>query len=521
MKLKKSLSYLVNNSSNGLFLFMIFLTVCSVLMEGVFVISMMSLLKTLLGGDNSGGVSELYQILLSNIFGQKYDFHQEILFFAVVSILVSFFKITSLRNQLNFSYKVKRNIANSLFDSYLNSNFVSRSAYSAERLQNILNLQVNIFTDNFIIKFIVMIAGLLNVSIVLMIFLIEDVFLTITSFIILVVFFTLIAKFTNSKLVGYGKSQISATNKVLKYINDISLLNKPISFLEDKSYFLNKFEKQQVQLCDAQKEHSFIANVPRLSIELLIFGIIPLVSFFLMNDKGNYLDNLAIFSTLLLVFFRLLPQINSMYSFWAGFKFASPSIVEFDKIYQLKNIQTTSYSGAKQAIFKKLKLNSLIYNVNNLEKDIHNVVADKGQIIGVIGPTGAGKTLLVDHLAGLMLPIEMSIEFLGKNFRDPFKYSEFITCNISYMDQSSIVFDGDIYQNISFSFDFDKTRINDILNNLKLGHLIGKPLSGLKLSGGEKQRISLARVLYDPKPFCILDEWSSALDEKTESDIEK
>jgi len=139
---------------------MIFLIVCSVLMEGVFVISMMSLLKTLLGGDNSGGVSELYQILLSNAFGQKYNFPQEILFFAVVSILVSFFKISSLRNQLHFSYEVKRNVANSLFDSYLNSSFVSRSAYSAERLQNILNLQVAIFTDNFIIKFIVMITGI-------------------------------------------------------------------------------------------------------------------------------------------------------------------------------------------------------------------------------------------------------------------------------------------------------------------------------------------------------------------------
>jgi len=400
----------------------------------------------------------------------------------------------------------------------LNSSFVSRSAYSAERLQNILNLQVAIFTDNFIIKFIVMITGLLNVSIVLVIFLIEDAFLTITSFTILVVFFTLIAKFTNSKLVEYGESQISATNKVLKYINDISLLNKPISFLEDKSYFIKKFEKQQVQLCDAQKEHNFIANIPRLSIELLIFGIVPLVSFFVMNDEGSYLHNLAIFSTLLLVFFRLLPQINSMYSFWAGFKFASPSIVEFDKIYQLKNVQTTSYSGVNQANFEKLKINSLTYNVNNLEKEVCNVVADKGQIIGVIGPTGAGKTLLVDHLAGLMLPIKMSIE-LGKDFRDPFKYSDTIARNISYMDQSSIIFDGDIYQNITFSFDFDKTRINDILNNLKLDHLIDKPLGELRLSGGEKQRISLARVLYNPKSFCILDEWSSSLDEKTESNI--
>ncbi|MDD4467190.1 MAG: ATP-binding cassette domain-containing protein, partial [Candidatus Pacebacteria bacterium] len=149
----------------------------------------------------------------------------------------------------------------------------------------------------------------------------------------------------------------------------------------------------------------------------------------------------------------------------------------------------------------------------------------KGEAVGIIGPTGCGKTTIADIILGLLEPTKGKIEVDKKNIRENIDGWQ---KNIGYVPQFIYLSDDTIYNNIAFGIDkekIDKSRLlkaakvaclDDFVKKLPKGldTFIGE--RGIRLSGGQRQRIGIARAIYHNPEILVMDEATSSLDNITE-----
>lgn len=170
-----------------------------------------------------------------------------------------------------------------------------------------------------------------------------------------------------------------------------------------------------------------------------------------------------------------------------------------------KNIKLTNEIQNIKITDFKLKFNGVKFK-NKISIEIM-----KGNKYGFQGESGIGKTSIVKVLLGLYDHYDGEILYDGINIREIDKTS--ILDHISYMPQEVSVFREDIYFNIALDYKFNRNRINEILNMVNLNNLKDKNyLNNNNLSGGEKKRIGIARILYLNKEIVIFDEPFSGLD---------
>ena len=149
-----------------------------------------------------------------------------------------------------------------------------------------------------------------------------------------------------------------------------------------------------------------------------------------------------------------------------------------------------------------------------------SISLNKKDIIGLIGNSGSGKTTFVNLITGLLNPVSGEIKLNGINIKD-FNKNEYFK-NISYVPQNVSLLNDSIKNNILFGSSdecdedylkkvIDISGLNYVINKLpnKINFIIGE--SGLKISGGERQRIGIARALYRKPKVLIMDEALNAL----------
>ena len=231
--------------------------------------------------------------------------------------------------------------------------------------------------------------------------------------------------------------------------------------------------------------------------------------------------------------YRLLPALQQIYSSITRVKYNLPAL----------EILVDDLSKEHEISKKVSKQQALIFNNNLVLKDINfhylgsaspilddiNIEIKANTTIGFVGPTGSGKTTLIDVLLGLLTPntgklIVDNVELTVENTRAWQK-------NIGYVPQSIYLTDDTIIKNIAFGIndndiDLDKVKhaakladIDSFINTMPKNYNTFVGERGIRLSGGQCQRIGIARALYNNPSILVLDEATSALDSVTENAI--
>lgn len=152
----------------------------------------------------------------------------------------------------------------------------------------------------------------------------------------------------------------------------------------------------------------------------------------------------------------------------------------------------------------------------------------KGQSVGIVGPTGAGKSTLVDVLLGLLTPTSGRIVIDGEPLEGHERQWQ---RQIGYVSQDVYLLDDTLRRNVAFgvpdsTIDDDKlsraitqARLDEVVAALpqKLDTVVGE--DGVRLSGGQRQRVAIARALYHDPPILFFDEATAALDNQTEREV--
>ena len=332
------------------------------------------------------------------------------------------------------------------------------------------------------------------------------------------------------------KSRISRNSKFISENSDLLIKNisetlsaiKLISMKQIYNLFTDQFDKTNRKLKFAEGDNVFLSQSIRVWLELIIILLGTL--FCLITYKmGILLDIIPILGGVVFGIYRIIPLVLKAYSGFSTIMGAKESFIDILSYLNLKHEINNTQLKEKLLFNNKITIKNLSYSYPNKKNaslvDL-NFNIEKNKITGIVGPTGSGKTTLITLIAGLIKPNEGSLSMdnqkLGKSNVSAWKNM------IAYVPQETIIIDGSISDNITLGLnnDIDKFKISEVLKIAKLEkflpHIDSQKMMGergIKISGGERQRIGLARAIYDNKEIIILDEPFSALDKKTAEEI--
>ena len=309
---------------------------------------------------------------------------------------------------------------------------------------------------------------------------------------------------------------------------------KEIQLYESENFFKNFFLKLITEYSTAEKKVAVFQQMPRLAFELAfilaISFILGYVNYFNFT-KSDYIIPLTAIS---LISIRLIPSISRIVAGLQRLKYYYPNIILLTEEFKKKFVEEKELNKSLYKLdeFKLLSVSNLNFQYDNNKNHILlknlNFEINRGDIFGIYGKSGSGKSTVLHMITGLLKPNSGEIRINSKNINQvniPWKKK------IGYVPQSVYLLDDTILNNIVFDskeVDFDLldkclniSELKGFVENLpdKENTIVGE--NSLKISGGQKQMIGIARALYKRPELLILDEATVSLDEKTREKIFK
>ena len=454
-----------------------------------------------------------------------------IILFGIKSVIL----ILSNKIQTNFFAQIRYKISSFFFNYYISKPYIYflNEKQSSEIMRNTTTLSSSYagFLERFLMlanDFFIFLG-----VIIIMIFYIPKVFIILfLFFLILVLIYTFL---TNSYFFSAGKRLLNLSSSMLKDIQE-SLNNIiQIKLLKKESYFEKNFAKKTKENSYKIANLAFLQSIPRILVEfsavLVLFSLIT----FLVYDsysKEEITSILTLFTITILRLFpftiKLITFINTANSFIPSLNLLKKEILKIDNEKDESKKTNDDSETLNTHKIDKINLNNIDYSYpasnSKLFENI-NLELNKNNIYGVLGPSGSGKTTLLNIICGLIQPTSGSVMYNNEELKSS-KFS-----NIAYVSQNSFFRNDTIKNNIAFGlndFEIDERKIYECLKKVDLYELVNtfdKKIDtyinelGSNFSGGQLQRLSIARAIYSNTDIIIFDEPTSSLDHNTKLNI--
>lgn len=534
--IKKFIYLLSLNDQRGIKFLLILLIISAFLdMAGIasilpfmMVLSDLSLLKT------NFLLNFLYE--KSKLFGVK----NEVDFLFILGLLVFVLLVISL------SFKA--------YETYFRTRFIQNLGYSiSKRLMErylfqpyhwFLNRHSSDFgkiilsETDFIIasgfsRILEIIARGMIVIVIIILLLFVDMQLTFITFSFLGISYLIIFFFIRKYLNKIGAKRLKNNQTRFATVGEAFGAIKTIKVGSLEHAYINEFSIAARIFAKTTASATAISLLPRFFLEAVAFGGILLIMLIFVSKNGSFVEILPVASLYIFAGYRLLPSLQVIYSSIAQLTFVRPSL---DKLYNdVKNIKKSNEKIDNNILTlnKSIRLKNISFKYPETQRlAIDNVSLSifSGSKVGFVGSTGSGKTTIIDLILGLLQPqkgnliIDKTV-ISSQNFRSWQR-------SIGYVPQQIYLSDNTIASNIAFGLETKDINMDQVekvskianLHEFVISELPNKYLTtigerGIRLSGGQLQRIGIARALYHDPKVLIFDEATSALDNLTEKAV--
>jgi len=497
--------------------------------QGVTIILLIPLLGLLDPSQHTGAQNKWIEFLTTILHKIGFSVSLELVLavFAVslmsIAFLTYYQSILQAAYQQEFSHETRRR----LFKKIINSDWAFLNQKSKHNHIQILTTEIPKMTVYYY-YYLGLFTKLLFIVAHIMLALIISVKFTLFVAGMGIVIFVLLRNYlTNARKIG--NANIKVFRKMLKHIDDFWITVKMAKVHNSEEFYYTKFEESNKQMLEYQYKQIKNRAVPQLLFTLVgIFSLI-LVVYLAYNVARLPLTSLFV---LILLFARIFPQfmgvnndMNMMLSNVESVKMVLNLDLEINEM-KFENKNTTEQVTFDHSIHIK--------NLNfayNPDKPIFtnfstNILAYK--ITGIIGASGCGKTTLIDIIAGLQKIPNGTIS-IDNRIISTSQLSAWRS-KLGYLPQDSFFIDGTIRENLIWDAESDisDSEIVEILKQVNIDKLVSSQSKGLDtnitnfqyhFSGGERQRLALARVLIRKPKLLLLDEATSALDSDNETHI--
>ena len=407
--------------------------------------------------------------------------------------------------------------SNSIMEQKSDENIINSSIIKMHSVTVLIQQILSILSNSIILIFIF--TFLLNIL---------QSFIIISLIIFGIIYFILINIF--KKILSSNSKNLSESYEQRTILLNNSLgLFKLIKVNNLENFFLNKFTKEDYRIAKSQTINSVLITSPGIIIIALTIITFTLLIYFLKISGVDLISKLSIFAALAFSVQKVVPLIQNIYGANAKFRanyFQSASVLN---LISNKKYKKKTYSGIKK-VFNKIRYKNIDfrYKKKTVLKNL-NLELCKGDRILISGKSGSGKTTLVNILLGILVPKKGSVK-IDKKF---FSYKNFnkLTNLYSYTPQDNFLFNGNFNENISLNSDIKKINLDKIIKVSKHSEIfkfINKSKNKFNtvvshaarnISGGQMQRIGIARGLYREAEIYIFDESTNAVDKVTENQI--
>jgi len=440
--------------------------------------------------------------------------------------------------QRKFTMRMQTMFAREILSTYLAKSYMFHVNHNTAKLLRDVNGGASSICNNILMSLFYLGSEIITAIAIWIMLIYVDAFTAIVVAFIMGMIILSIIRFFRGEIVKQGDIQNIANVEYLKWINQALGGIKETKILGKERYFLTEFMSSYTSYAKANQIYSFLSDVPRIIIEMVVVvGLLFLIIFKLtIGDNAN--DIIPVLGVLAMAAFRLMPSANRIVSFYNAIKNQMPFFYElYGVLLEIRtrltnDIEVLPIHNTKKISFKQ---NLLIDNISFSYGDGQDLILEgvtfnitKGKFVGIIGPSGAGKTTLVDILLGLLKPTTGRIFCDNEDIRENIRGWQ---ANLAYVPQDIYLIDGSICENIALGTSKDNINsdlIEKVLSMAELDDYVSTLPNGLdtfvgergvKLSGGQRQRIGIARALYQNPEVLILDEATSALDNETEKAI--
>ena len=469
----------------------------------------------------------------SSIFGiknnEQFNFALGILVLAIF-VISQIFKVFTIYVNNRFVHMREHTISKRLVEGYLHQSYVwFLSRHSADLGKTILS-QVHQVIVRGIRPLLDLIAkSLVTILLLISLFIINP---TLTAIILLTFASTYIFLFFLARkyLTQIGQERLKNDKLRFFAIHEAFSAIKEIKVGGFEENFLKNFSSSNNIFCRTSAASLTLSQSPRYIVDLLAFGSILLILLNILSRSDTLNSVLPIISLYIFAGYRLIPAIQQIYASFSQLTFTVPSI---DKLYdEYKALQLSNKNQDQNLLTfnSTITLKNIHYNYPNSSnthlKNINLTIAAKTRV-WVVGPTGSGKTTLVDIILGLLEPQMGTLEvdekvITNRNIKSWQRL-------IGYVPQHIYLSDNTVLANIAFGVNPKDINQDMVEKSSKIANLhkfvtdeltdkyqtrIGE--RGVRLSGGQRQRIGIARALYHSPRLLILDEATNALDNNTE-----
>lgn len=481
----------------------------------------------------SAGLSAISPVLFQKIIDVVIPGHNKkllmlmILLIVIIPIINALLATAEKKISFVFGQRCCTDFSKTFFGKLIHSRYDEFSKYNSIRLASLFTREADHISYMYLQSITGVASNIIKLVIVFSIISHYSIIISIASLAVFPIFFLLIH--SQKKKLG------TVSNQCLKAYTDfekniIQTFNgiKTVKAYNAEQFEMNNFEANIKTRYQAEwlfrKLQNIVNNVLPTAISQLAFGCIFAICALLVIDK-----NLS-FGALVAIISYVPSLISSLKGFIGikiGSSVISKTLSEYDQIAMFKNEDRSKiYPDEKHKYFLEMKDVDFSYDREDFNLHIDNVEIEKGDFVAIVGTSGGGKSSIMDIINKFFPVLSGEVRIMGKSIQEI--DTEALRKSFSIVSQDIFMFNDTIENNISFPLTPDSSKINRVIEKSQLKDFIDSlPKQahtvindfGANFSGGECQRISLARALYRDAPIMLLDEPTAALDAETSKSI--
>lgn len=517
--------------------FLVVLMLMSALMEMATLAAAVPLVSALLDSQGNGAVSFARQLPLPDLIKQADNPYTFILAGVILIVCTgALVRILVIRKTADFSAAVGVELQTLYLRGLLNRDYEKAINQSSSKKISLITQKIQFVISSYILGILTALTAIVSSIAVVSILIYLGTPVVFLALMVLVLGYLIIAWFSRSKLKFYGQQmriynprKIQCVQESLGGIRDVGMAGSQEVFVQRLGELAQKTETATARL-------NFYNAFPRPLLEAIgitTIALIAWVSFSGVFTFDNLLPMLGVFTLGML---RLLPYIQAIFGQWTKIFNGQQILAEF--ITEMDNFVMTGEPVLKLARQLEMDYRHSIelVDVGFSYQGTHgpvltglNLTINKGEFIGIVGPTGSGKSTVVDILMGLLPPTRGTVLIDGAPLHDANRAAW--RRRVAHVPQKIFLTQGTMAENIAFSVQDDQmdwerihrcaaqAHIDEYIRTLPEGYDTRVGEDGTRLSGGQRQRIGIARALYSHCDVLVFDEATNALDAATEKAV--